>query len=965
MKRMGPIRFVCLTLALVAMVNQAAQARDVHLRRAAATGAVTAISTPVKVFLLMGQSNMLGLGHVGPIRWKNSLEYAVKKEHRYGFLVNKAGRWTVSRTVRLVFAIPGRLENQENQPTFMNQVRHGFTGRGMSIRYNQWLSVNGHRTIGPEFGIGEELKKVVHGPILLLKSCNGNRSIGWDLLPPGSKGYLYTDKRGRVWQYAAYGQSPMKWLRGTPKSRRQKVPWYAGKEYDMDVANAKYILTHLSTFYPGATRYTIAGFFFWQGDKDRYDAGLARHYEANLTHFIQHVRKDFKAPDAPFVLATLGQDIKGVTKGNDGRVLKAQLDVANPAIHPEFKGNVATVYTHPLSKGGASNSHYNGNAQTYMDVGLAMGKAMDNLLTHDKTVASPLPRDEKLLNQYTAILRNARHQLYTALPSIDPGMRKPFMAAFRAEAAAKPYRDNNRRFTAAVAHCQQLAEPILDMTNAFLSSNQYDTQLIRASIIADATARGLADFAEKSKANAMLIQTLLTSPALMRQMQMADGARDGNYGLTMRIYTAIERASTLARHGILQRLALATALSQKPHLTFRDQQPYNPVTRYLDYQRAYLKGELDPAFPTFSTWQCRYIIDEPYDNQEINWVRTMLRNYAPNMVLSGQYLNIVHTDVGYCHPHPGLVPGNIVAQEIAGGGECGIRAWVGRVAERAFGIPVWGVRQRGHAALTHWAPDGWVTPLGAGWNWNWWDHRSGLDFCLETQARRYPRRFMKVLRAQWIAATLGEKPPDGMVPGTGGFWYAVANCQKRALVASGKPRHSAMDESQLLARYGPTEAEKLQRQPVKRSAFEISVGKQGIIDIPAVACSWPTRTVRGVLFTKSFLGGMQLHYYKFVHTRRFGKKGPPPLRYTFNVKRGGRYELTAKVVTVKPTQHLAVVVNRGTKATDMTIPWTNGMWQKTSAVSITLKSGINVMTIGPSTAFFAVSIKDFSLTPMK
>ena len=48
--------------------------------------------------------------------------------------------------------------------------------------------------------------------------------------------------------------------------------------------------------------------------------------------------------------------------------------------HPEFKGNVATVYTHPLSKGGSSVGHYGGNAETYMNVGEAMGKAMAKLL---------------------------------------------------------------------------------------------------------------------------------------------------------------------------------------------------------------------------------------------------------------------------------------------------------------------------------------------------------------------------------------------------------------------------------------------------------------------------------------------------------------------------------------------------------------------------------------------------------
>jgi len=48
--------------------------------------------------------------------------------------------------------------------------------------------------------------------------------------------------------------------------------------------------------------------------------------------------------------------------------------------YPEFKGNVAAVYSHPLSKGGSSGSHYGGNAETCMNIGEAMGKAMVGLL---------------------------------------------------------------------------------------------------------------------------------------------------------------------------------------------------------------------------------------------------------------------------------------------------------------------------------------------------------------------------------------------------------------------------------------------------------------------------------------------------------------------------------------------------------------------------------------------------------
>jgi hypothetical protein len=83
---------------------------------------------------------------------------------------------------------------------------------------------------------------------------------------------------------------------------------------------------------------------------------------------------------AKFVLATLGEAEKG-SSGNGGKILDAQLAVdGESGKHPEFKGNVATVYAHPLSLGGSGNSHYNGNAETYMNVGEAMGRAMVRLL---------------------------------------------------------------------------------------------------------------------------------------------------------------------------------------------------------------------------------------------------------------------------------------------------------------------------------------------------------------------------------------------------------------------------------------------------------------------------------------------------------------------------------------------------------------------------------------------------------
>jgi hypothetical protein len=71
--------------------------------------------------------------------------------------------------------------------------------------------------------------------------------------------------------------------------------------------------------------------------------------------------------------------------GPGGVILNAQLAVDGIAgKYPEFKGNVATIYTHPMAQGGSGNGHYGGNAEVYMDVGEAMGKAMVALLGQDK-----------------------------------------------------------------------------------------------------------------------------------------------------------------------------------------------------------------------------------------------------------------------------------------------------------------------------------------------------------------------------------------------------------------------------------------------------------------------------------------------------------------------------------------------------------------------------------------------------
>lgn len=315
------------------------------------------MSRPVQVFILLGQSNMVGSGVVTGAETPGTLEHSVHKLGLYSYLVDEEGDWTVRQDVRNVRTM-------------------GSGDAAGRVHINNWMTIEGAgRKIGPEHGIGHLLGNAIDAPVMILKSCIGNRSLGWDLLPPGSERYEFEGNN-----YAGYGESPLSWPVDTEP---EPIGWRAGLQYDGDVANAQAILAEIQAYYPDATEFEVVGFFFWQGDKDRYNAGHATRYEQNLVRLIEALREEFDAPDAKFVCATLGQT-EMEAEGNEGLILDAQLAVSDPEQYPDFDGDVATVYTHPISQGGASNGHYNNNARTYMDVGEAMGRAMVELLEEEE-----------------------------------------------------------------------------------------------------------------------------------------------------------------------------------------------------------------------------------------------------------------------------------------------------------------------------------------------------------------------------------------------------------------------------------------------------------------------------------------------------------------------------------------------------------------------------------------------------
>eukprot|EP00934_Nitzschia_sp_Nitz4_P008932 Nitzschia sp. Nitz4//scaffold10_size219509//53385//54844//NITZ4_001410-RA/size219509-augustus-gene-0.219-mRNA-1//1//CDS//3329532866//8922//frame0 len=321
---------------------------------------VADVSKPVKVFILMGEANMVGTGTVyGNV--SGALDYTVKNKKRFTHLVDADKNWRSRSDVKYV-AVDG----------------------DFNLERNEWLGVHeeneGHKHFGPELQMGYILGELLDSPVLILKASTGHESLGGDLLPPGSESFDYGG-----YTYAGYGDSPRRWVADTEPT---ETSWYAGHAYDTHLANIRTVLVDIDKFYPGATSYEIGGFAFWQGDSDRRDSAYVAKYRSNLKFFIDNIRTDLNAEDAKFAIATLGQQGKNM-EGDTLEVLESQVDVGTR--FRSFLGNVATVdirsswRTEYLPGHEGDNSqrdavHYGNNAETIMEVGNALGLAMVQLM---------------------------------------------------------------------------------------------------------------------------------------------------------------------------------------------------------------------------------------------------------------------------------------------------------------------------------------------------------------------------------------------------------------------------------------------------------------------------------------------------------------------------------------------------------------------------------------------------------
>ncbi len=293
----------------------------------------------LKVFVLAGQSNMVGFGQLEGS--PGTMEAYVKsKPDDYGHLVGKDGDPVVRDDVWIV----NLSDPSKPQQGWLT------TGYGAS---------EGH--IGPEYGFGFQLGDHYDEPVLLIKCAWGGKSLQNDFLSPGSKDYPDPEKAGDT-----------------------------GYFYHQTVGITKEVTNNLKKYFPDydGKGWELVGFGWHQGWNDRINQAAVDVYEENMVRFVKDIRKDLDAPDLPFVIANTGMggwEIPQRYKAKVEKLMEAQLALGDPVKHPEFKGTVAGVETRDFQRSreespSGQEFHWMRNWETYYLIGKHMGEAMIGLL---------------------------------------------------------------------------------------------------------------------------------------------------------------------------------------------------------------------------------------------------------------------------------------------------------------------------------------------------------------------------------------------------------------------------------------------------------------------------------------------------------------------------------------------------------------------------------------------------------
>ena len=239
--------------------------------------------------------------------------------------------------------------------------------------------------IGPELEFGHVVGDHYDQQVLLIKTAWGGRSLYRDFRSPSAG--LPSDA---VLEKLLAAQK-----KKNPAATLDEVKATFGATYRDMLKEVHSTLADLKTLFPVYQNqgYQIRGFIWFQGWNDMIDDAATAEYTINLSHLIQDVRKDFDAPNLPFVVAQMGV---GGVDGADAKIKKFKTAQAAVMDVPESKNGVALVKTDQFwdsqadavfKKGWKENLkewntvgsdypyHYLGSAKTYCRIGRALAEA--------------------------------------------------------------------------------------------------------------------------------------------------------------------------------------------------------------------------------------------------------------------------------------------------------------------------------------------------------------------------------------------------------------------------------------------------------------------------------------------------------------------------------------------------------------------------------------------------------------
>ncbi|MEE2615306.1 MAG: sialate O-acetylesterase [Verrucomicrobiota bacterium] len=296
------------------------------------TLSIQAVPKPLKVYLLVGQSNMQG--HAAE-RTLEHLGMDPKTAPMLKDIYNDDGTAKVHENIWISSVEPS-LESGEKH----GQLTVGYGAGGRESK------------IGPELMFGITMQKHVGEPILLIKTSWGGKSLNLDFRPPSAGPYEFNEQQ--LENLKKRGKD----LTEALKERTERTGVY----YRLMLKHIHKVLSDIQRIYPNYDKkmgYELAGFVWFQGWNDMVDGstyptrgqpGSYDNYSKNLAHFIRDVRRDLKSQKLPFVIGVMGAGgpIKNYNPDQKryanihGEFRKA---MAAPANFPEFKDNVTAVFT--------------------------------------------------------------------------------------------------------------------------------------------------------------------------------------------------------------------------------------------------------------------------------------------------------------------------------------------------------------------------------------------------------------------------------------------------------------------------------------------------------------------------------------------------------------------------------------------------------------------------------------------